>query len=464
MGHMQKLPEKPPKNWSEALTVGYEKYSKDESVHKAVTEYNQRYLFWDELKYRIEDPERRNAIWALMKFLRMMRYEQVVIAKHNMNYSFIPEVVKGLHTIDRYLSGTIQIHNKTITMEQSYIINSLMEEAIASSILEGAATTRKAAKEMLRKGRKPKNHAEQMILNNYEVMRFIREKKDSPLTRELILEIHRIVTKGTIDEAYVGKFRKENDVVVVDPGDGTVFHTPPDHAEIEGFIDRFCKFANRKDEGLDRASADFIHPVIKGIILHYMIGYFHPFNDGNGRTARSIFYWYVLSQGYWLFEYMAISRILLRSKKKYGLAYLYTEYDDYDLTYFIKYNISSIIQALNDLLGYLERKQSEQNATKAIITKIRDINPRQATILRHMMEHSDEYFTIRQISQMFDVVYQTARTDLTHLVDLGYVIMDKRGREFIFIFNEHSELWETKKAPVNDDKLQKRLRDFPDPA
>jgi len=458
---MQKLPEKPPGNWDEALTLGDEKFAKDDNFHKDVWEYNRRYFYWDELKYRVEDPVRRKAIWALMKFLRMMRFEHVLVAKINLKYSFIPEIVKGLHTIDRYLSGTIQIHNKTIRMEQSYIINSLMEEAIASSILEGAATTRKAAKEMLRKGRKPKNHAEQMILNNYEAMKFILVKKESPLTPELILEIHRIVTKGTIDEAYVGKFRTENDVVVVDPGSGTVYHTPPDFAEIEGFIGQLCKFANKSDEGKDRTSGDFIHPVIKGILLHYLIGYLHPFNDGNGRTARSIFYWYVLSRGYWLFEYMPISRIILHSKKKYGMAYLYTEYDDTDLTYFIKYNISCITQALDDLLGYLERKQTEQNATRAIIKKIKEINPRQATILRYMMEHSDEYFTIKQIMQMFNVVYQTARTDLLHLVSLEYVIMEQRGREFIFIFNEHSELWEQKPKMKTQDKQQKKLEDFP---
>jgi Fic family protein len=58
-----------------------------------------------------------------------------------------------------------------------------------------------------------------------------------------------------------------------------------------------------------------------------------------------------------------------------------------------------------------------------------------------MMEHGGEYFTIRQISQMYDVVYQTARTDLLPLLKLRYLIEEKRGREFIFIFNEHSELW-----------------------
>lgn len=448
----------------DSVTLSGDKFAGDGDFQKEVADFNRRYLYWEELKYRIQDPDRRIAVWALMKFLRLMRNERISFSKLHFMYSFIPEIVKGLHTTDRYLSGTIQIHNKTIRMEQSYIINSLMEEAIASSILEGAATTRKAAKDMLRKGRKPKTPAEQMILNNYEAMKFILEKKDAPLTPELILEIHRKVTKGTINEEYVGKFRTSNDVVVVDPGSGTVYHTPPDFTEIEGFISQICRFANKCEKEKDPVAGNFIHPVIKGIVIHYLIGYFHPFNDGNGRTARSLFYWFVLSRGYWLFEYMPISRVILKSKKKYGQAYLYTEYDDNDLTYFLKYNITCILQALEDLLDYLERKQSEQNATRAIIQTIKEINPRQATILRYMMEHSDEYFTIKQITQMFNVVYQTARTDLLHLVELQYVIMEQRGREFIFIFNEHSELWEKKKIPFKtEDKNQKKLQDFPSP-
>ncbi len=129
---MQKLPEKPPGSREEPLILTDTKILQDDSIHQDVAEFNRRYLYWDELKYRVEDPERRKAIWTLMKFLRLMRYERISIAKHDMNYSFIPEIVKGLHAIDRYLSGTIQIHNKTIRMEHSYIINSLMEEAIAS--------------------------------------------------------------------------------------------------------------------------------------------------------------------------------------------------------------------------------------------------------------------------------------------------------------------------------------------
>ena len=436
---MTQLPEKPP-DWTKHLTGGLVNYLINAEFAKSVAEYNRRYLFWDELKYRLPDEEQRRTAWAVMKFYRSMRQE-IPYSSLRLTYSIIPEIVKSLHAIDSYLTGNIRIHNKTIRLEQSYIINSFMEEAIASSILEGAATTRKAAKEMLRKGRKPKNSSEQMVVNNYEAMNFILEHKDDPLTPDLILEIHRLVTKGTIDEDSVGQFRTNNDIVVANPATGVVFHTPPDYREIEHSVAELCDFTNRVEQDSGKGDADYIHPVIMGIILHFLIGYIHPFNDGNGRTARSLFYWYVLSRGYWLFEYMPISRIILRSKKKYSLAYLFTEYDEMDLTYFILYNLSCVDEARRDLLKYLEGKQTEQNATKAIIKKIRDINQREGDILRHMMEHSDEYFTIREIMQMYTTVYETARTDLLHLADLGYLNKEKRGREFIFIFNESSELW-----------------------
>ena len=437
---MTQLPEKPPSDWIKDLTDGQVNYIADVQFKKDVTEYNRRYLFWDELKYRIPNAEQRKMVWAVMKLYRSMRQEHVSYPPLPLTYTIIAEIVKSLHMIDSYLTGNIHIHNKTIRLEKSYIINSFMEEAIASSILEGAATTRSIAKEMLRKGRKPRNSSEQMVLNNYEAMNLILEYKDDPLTPALILEIHRLVTKGTIDTNSVGQFRTNNDIVVANPVTRVIYHRPPDFLEIGKFIEAFCTFANKGGRDED-PNEDYIHPVIKGIILHFLIGYVHPFNDGNGRTARSLFYWYVLSRGYWLFEYMPISRIILRSKKKYSLAYIYSEYDEMDLTYFILYNLYCINDAKKDLMQYLEERQADQIATKSIIRKIPDISPREGDILRTMMEQSNEYFTIREIMQQYNTVYETARTDLLHLAYLGYIVREKRGREFVFIFNEKSGQW-----------------------
>ena len=163
-----------------------------------------------------------------------------------------------------------------------------MEEAISSSQLEGAATTRQEAKKILREGRKPRNTSERMIVNNYRTIRHLGGLRDQPLSRELILEIHHEITQGTLEsESDETEFRTGDDIIVGSKADPTkVYHYPPVSAKIPGMIDDLVAFANNDDE--------FIHPIVKAIIIHFLIGYIHPFNDGNGRTARSLFYWYAL--------------------------------------------------------------------------------------------------------------------------------------------------------------------------
>jgi len=194
-------------------------------------------------------------------------------------------------------------------------------------------------------------------------------------------------------------------------------------------MDEFCNFANEDNP------EEFIHPIIKGITLHFLLGYIHPFNDGNGRTARSVFYWYMLSKGYWLFEYMAVSRRILRSRKNYDLVYLYTEYDEMDLTYFIKYIMECVDDSLKDMLQYIKRKKIEQEETKKLIYKDPDLNLRQAMILEDFSKNPTKIFTIKEISETYRVVYQTARTDLLLLAQKKYINKKLSGKTFLFTYN-----------------------------
>jgi Fic family protein len=430
------LPEKPI-DWMKILKTRGEhifKLIKDKNFFNKVTDFNKRYLFWDELKYRVTDRTEQIYLWTLMKFLRSEKYDIIPFKQIPLKYANLPEINKHLHSFDKYLAGNIEIQSKTLGLQKRYLISSLMEEAIASSILEGAATTRKTAKEMLRQKRKPRNKHEQMVMNGYETMQMIVKRKNEELTPEFLLEIQAMITKETLNHKEdVGKFRDNNEIVV---GDNTnpeiVYHKPPDYKKIEKLIKELCDFANNEDD-------EFIHPIIKGIALHFLIGYIHPFNDGNGRTARSLFYWYVLSRGYWLFEYMAVSRQILRSKKGYGLSYLYTEYDEFDLTYFIKYNMSAIENALSDLLVYIKMKQEEQVKAEKLIEKLKELNFRQANILEEIMKNPEKTFTIKEISEVYHTVYQTARTDLLLLNKMGYVTMKKIAKQFVFKFNPESK-------------------------
>ena len=100
-------------------------------------------------------------------------------------------------------------------------------------------------------------------------------------------------------------------------------------SEINGMLDDLCNFANNNDVDI------FVHPIIRGIIIHFVLSFIHPFCDGNGRTARLLVYWYLLKNKYWFVEYLSISRIIYRSKSRYERAFLCVENDNYDLSYFI---------------------------------------------------------------------------------------------------------------------------------
>jgi len=430
-----RLPDKPI-DWKKTLKEeGDEvfKFIQEKNLFETVIEYNKRYLYWDELKYRTSNKLEQKYLWTLMKFIRSEKYEDISFKHIDLKITNLSEINKYLHRIDKYLAGNIEIHNKTLGLEKKYIISSLMEEAIASSMIEGAMTTRKVAKEMLKQRRKPKDKSEQMVVNGYETMQEMVKRKGEKLTPQFLLEIQAMITKETLENRDdVGKFRDSNDIIVGNDSNDLIYHTPPDYKKINTLIEEFCKFANTNEE-------DFIHPVIKGIILHFLIGFIHPFNDGNGRTARSIFYWYVLSKGYWLFEYMSVSRRILRSKKKYGEAYLYTELDEMDITYFVKYNLLAVNDSLTDLIEYIQVKQAQQNEVHKFVEKIKTINYRQATILKDMMKNPDKKYTIQEISETYNIVYQTARTDLIKLATLDYAHMNKIGKMFVFTYNSDNK-------------------------
>ncbi|MEE3620397.1 Fic family protein [Avibacterium paragallinarum] len=310
-----------------------------------------------------------------------------------------------------------------------------MEEAISSAQLEGASTTRKVAKEMLRSERKPKTKDEIMIVNNYLLMKEALALKDSPLTPEMILAMHRTATNNAIENnAVSGQFRSDDEIHIADY-DGNIIHQPPKHTEISELIQALCDFANTSHSG---EGGDFIHPVIKAIILHFLIGYIHPFGDGNGRTARAIFYWYMLKSGYWLFEYVSISRLLKVAPAKYARAFIYTETDDLDMTYFIYHQAETIKRAILELESYINNKQRNFKAfSRAIVAfttkKQVKFNRRQIQILQKAVKESGAIFTAKEVSNELGISENTARSDLNALLNFELLGVIKSGRAIFYI-------------------------------
>ena len=235
-----------------------------EEVLRLAVEPADDYLHWDKLRH-LTPPGTLTAEewWLGIKLRRQGLLKPLpLLDKSGQPFRFgVPDLVQAeLHDIDVGAGRSIGIP-EPITNPQTrdkYLVRSLIEEAITSSQLEGAATTREVAKEMIRTGRRPRDTSERMILNNYLTMQRIVELKGESLSPKLVFTIHRLVTEETLDDpTAAGRFRSPDEKRIVGDDFGEIFHTPPAAGELAGRLQAMCDFANGKTPGF------FVHPAVR---------------------------------------------------------------------------------------------------------------------------------------------------------------------------------------------------------
>lgn len=414
-------------------------------TYKAVDDKG-RYLHWDEFRRYPSPGVSKEAAWAAIKLSRACGSKALELRSECGSPFFIcstdfcDAVIHAVESVTSRLGGAAasspQYRDNT-----RYLVDSLMmEEAISSAQLEGAATTRKIAKDMLGKERMPQDDDERMILNNYHLMKHAKYNKDESLSVALICEFHGIATAG-IDEEHVlpGHIRGSDDIFVGGAGDDVV-HQPPKAALLPARLEALCRFANDRHDGQD--GRHFIHPVVKAIILHFMMGYEHPFRDGNGRTARCLFYWFMLKSGYWPFEYISISTLLKEAPMQYGRSYIHTETDAFDLTYFVTYQLRVIERAIHEFMDYFEdkRKESVELMSWLDTLELKDaLNYRQGHFLKKVLQHPGRVFTPKELTHDYDVSENTARKDLEKLLGMKVLFKVQEGKGFLYLAREDAD-------------------------
>lgn len=388
----------------------------DPNIMPVVDKVNADYEYWDKAKYKkLPEGFTPQMLWTNVKASRL-RSTIPVWNKYGINLCVTSQMQRLCHEFDMKFGSFWEVEGDSQSAEKKYYLSSsLMEEAIYSSKMEGASTTRIVAKDMLRKKKSPQNKSQQMIVNNYNTIQYIVEHKEQPLTEELLLTIHRLMTEKTLDNPEdAGRFRTNDKVVVADMVEGDIIYTPPSFQEIPEFVESLCNFFNNDNP------RTFIHPIIRGIIVHFMLAFMHPFVDGNGRTARALFYWYMLKEGYKLTEYMSISRVIAKSKANYEKSFRYVENDGNDIGYFVAYNLKALGTSFQQLREYIQRKQQEKKAASTFMMA-GNINYRQAIVLQRLKDEPDTIFTVKDVQERFSVSSMTARKDLTDLVQQGYL-------------------------------------------
>jgi Fic family protein len=397
------------------------------------------YIHWDKLRH-LDPPGllTHEEWWAAIKWARYPQQRRLPLTDADgkpFTCATPDNVLRTLHYVDQHCAGKIAMDEVVTSDDQArshYLVNSLMEEAIRSSQLEGAVTSRRAAKELLRSGRKPQDRSERMILNNYRALRYMREEIGATLTPTALLELHRIVTEGTLDDPNAaGRLQRPEDdrIAVINSADDRVLHRPPPADQLPRRLQALCDFANEPDD-----SEPFIHPVVRAVLLHFWLAYDHPFEDGNGRTARALFYWFMRERGYWLVEYLSISRILRDAPSQYAKAFLFTETDERDTTYFLLHQLGVVQRAIEELHEYLERKTAEVRDVELLLKGSGAFNHRQLAVLSDALRDPGRAYTYGSHATSHNVTHETARTDLSRLVDEG--LLERRrvgGRQYEFV-------------------------------
>lgn len=335
------------------------------------------------------------------------------------------EFGRVLSQIDRHTTHSAMLGILEQIGERAYfehLANNLVDdEAISSSQLEGAATTTILAKEMIRKKRKPRTDDERMIFGNFDLMQIAWELRDESFSIELIRNLHKAGTKTLEQEKYTsGLFRTTDDVAVVD-AEGEVVHQPPKPDDIERLLTRVVNWLNVNGNG--------VHPVIQAITLHFVIGYIHPFRDGNGRVARALFYWYMFKSGYTGFRYIAISALLKKAPIQYGVSYLDTEHDNLDLTYFIKYQLKVISRAIDEFISVYERAAYRMQELEERYSGLEDIERKIIGFVSGEPRYRKKpTVTAREVENLLGISYNSAKQKLDDMATAGVLKSEKIGK------------------------------------
>ncbi len=390
---------------------------------------DEEYLYWKDFKQKAKPEDfSSEQFWFLAKLLRRIGSRQVAVRAEtgeHFNWYRMKTTDERLHNIDMYLGGQLMAFQSSIDEDnrQRFMARGILEESIASSQLEGASTSRRAAKQMIAEKRAPRNESEQMIYNNYQTLNSLESKYiGQELTLEMLYELHASLTEKTVDPSEMHRLRKDDDEIAVYYNE-KIAHIPPKQDFVSKEILRLIDFANDKsDEG-------FMHPVNKAVFLHFWVGYLHPFTDGNGRLARTLFYWYLLKKSYWVLMYLPISSVIKQAPGQYAFAYIHSEQDELDITYFYDFHLHKILQSISGLKQYIARIDAENRQLDTMLGKELILNDRQKRLLHHVMaDNGSEYTSIMAHSTLNSVSRVTAYSDIKPLLSNDLLIPRKVGR------------------------------------
>jgi len=312
-------------------------------------------------------------------------------------------------------------------LREDIINDVLVAEAISSSAIEGAFSTKKRVVEIIDNDLEPANKAEMMLVNNYYALEYILEHLEEDLSHTLIQNIWERITEKTLDEDSMTSTYRDAPVYVTDRSGNSIYEAP-DHSQVEDMMSLLIDFFNDEDDDLPS--------VIKASIIHYYFVYVHPYFDGNGRTARALATMYLIKSDLNFFKYVSISSILKDKKGKYYKAIARSENPQGDITYFIDFYVNMLMETVNEMSQKYIGEYFIQFLSNRLAQNEIFLNKRQLKLLKTMVNNKQVTITVREYMKKYSVVKETARKDLLELNNLKLISYSVKSRTNVYKMNE----------------------------
>lgn len=313
-----------------------------------------------------------------------------------------------------------ELIHRNSSFEKDFYLDATIEEAISSAIYEGANSTRAEAQQLIASGSPPKTKDEWMLVNNFRAMQWIKENKTKEVSKDLILNIHEIVTRNTLsgdDINFAGKFR--NDRVFVHSRTNEVKHEGIDFKKIETAIDEAIEVTTKNPR--------YLPPLLKGILLHYFIAYIHPFFDGNGRTARTLFYFKAMKNSLPFVELLSVSAYLKNYGRQYEKSFEDVVSNQLDITYFIDFNLDALLKAVKKV------REKVEFLVKIVNLKARyELSDFQIVLLQKTALHKFRKIDVESFAAEIGRSREIARQELKKLSDLGFMVEERESKKFVY--------------------------------
>lgn len=293
-------------------------------------------------------------------------------------------------------------------------------EAYYSSHIEGARSSLEEALRFMKKKQKySSDESLQMIQNNRQALDHTMKQIGKPVTHELICKLQFILTENTHREHPITRGQYRHGPVYIVNGLGQVIYEGPAFEKVPKMMEEFIQWIHHNDS---------MNPLIKAGITHLYFVHVHPFDDGNGRTARALSNLVLANQGFQFINLLSLSSYFDHQRPAYYKAIQDVRAHNDDLTYFLIFFMEALLSKLKDLRKEIEFESKLKDLKKMISPEIyRQLQRRQIKALRFMLRNN-EMMTTKKYCKLNQCSDETARKDFLCLIRLKLIQESGQGR------------------------------------